>query len=241
MIIAPNGYCAYFTVETTNMTEKEKMNIPLLPDFTYRIQHEGINSNLIFFTRDNYDYFLKKYEEYSEGYWDTIGFVLMCNRYELIISVKYPVELLIKAQDDLDRISEGFYRKYIVPWAQENRLEVEGDLLDFKNLVGLLMYLEKKSSYSPENKEISSLDQVDFYYQLCSYIVTERFRRFQAAYTKAINKQLDRTGNLFSKQYNKTIMVDEKMVATHLNEVLSLKPNFGDEDFDYYVNSNSIK
>ena len=61
------------------MTEKEKMELPLLPNYTYRISHEGNNSGLIFYSKANYNYFLKKYFMYcgcprksylaSEGVW----------------------------------------------------------------------------------------------------------------------------------------------------------------------------
>ena len=54
----------------------------------YHIYNRAVGSDLLFKTDDNYQYFLKKYQEYINDYADTYAYCLLENHFHLLIRVK---------------------------------------------------------------------------------------------------------------------------------------------------------
>jgi putative transposase len=117
--------------------------LPLLPGEYYHIFNRGNNRNNIFYKKENYEYFLRKYDEYLSDFIDTYAFCLLPNHFHLLIRVK--------------------------------------DITDF----------------------ISKSDGI-------SNVVSYQFRRFFISFSQAINKQENRVGSLFQKNFKRKKIDSEK-------------------------------
>ncbi len=67
----------------------------------------------------------------------------------------------------------------------------------------MLNLLAHEPQHHIDLSQITRLDQLDFKTQLCSHIVSERFRRFMLSYAKSINKAENRTGSLMQKAFRR--------------------------------------
>lgn len=95
----------------------------------YHIYNRGNNSELIFYNKANYVYFLKKYHEYLGEIINTYTFSLLPNHFHLLVSVKEssaempPIEKVASLKED--KVSFQF-RKFFTSYAmsinkQQNR------------------------------------------------------------------------------------------------------------------------
>jgi putative transposase len=127
-----------------------KTIFPLIGGSYYHIFNRGINSQRIFFTEDNYRYFLKLLDKYLNGYIEIIAYCLLPNHFHLVI----------KAHDSL-------------------------------------------------NSEKSNIDED------IGRKISKQFRSMFIAYSLAINKQENRTGSLFEKNF-KRIEINEHEYLQYL-------------------------
>lgn len=77
------------------------------PGHIYHVYNRGNNSQTIYFTRDNYLFFLEKLRKYILPHADVLVWCLMPNHFHLMISVN-KIEVAYSEQVTLDRVSEGF-------------------------------------------------------------------------------------------------------------------------------------
>ena len=61
---------------------------PLTPGYYYHIYNRGNNREPIFFSDDNYRYFLKSYAEYIEPVAETFAYCLLPNHFHILVQIK---------------------------------------------------------------------------------------------------------------------------------------------------------
>lgn len=108
--------------------EDKETNKKFYSNNYYHIYNRGNNKEQIFFSPENYNYFLKKFDFYLSNYLDVFSYALLLNHFHFLIRVK-------------------------------------------------------------PNKTSEEL--------------TSQFRKFFISYAKSINKQLNRTGSLFQKNFKR--------------------------------------
>ena len=133
----------------------EIKEIPLEAGKFYHIYNRGNNRENLFYNNGNYEYFLRKYDNYLSDYIDTFAFCLLPNHFHLLVRVKDE----IKEQSDLKnltslekRISKQFsnlfnsYAKSIN--IQQNRVGSlfqrpfkRIEVLDTNHLANLIFYI----------------------------------------------------------------------------------------------------
>lgn len=135
---------------------------PLLPGVYYHIFNRGNNKETLFYTDENYHYFLEKYIRYLTPVLDTFAYCLLPNHFHLVVRVKTLTEIADSVRGT--------------------------DFPGFKNL---------------ESLALAGIDEDD----QVSRMVSQQFRLCFMSYAKALNKQRDRTGSLFQKNF-KRLMVE---------------------------------
>ncbi|MCF6185216.1 MAG: hypothetical protein L3J56_11480 [Bacteroidales bacterium] len=167
---------------------------PLVPDNFYHILNRGNDKTKIFFKKENYDYFLKKYDAYLSDYLITYAYCLLGNHFHLLVKLNTTAQILKKAKE-LDDIPKR-----------------------------LSKFLELGKS---DLQEIAGL------------IISNQFRKFFMSYAKAVNKQENRTGSLFQKNFERLIVENLKYL-NNLIQYIHLNPvhhNFTDDYKDYPYSS----
>ncbi len=94
---------------------------PLIPNQFYHIFNRGNNRENLFYTAENYHYFLKKYDCYLSDYLDTYAYCLLPNHFHLLVKVKdievFKVSAFLKLgqpiEDPSEIISEAFRRFFM--------------------------------------------------------------------------------------------------------------------------------
>jgi len=129
----------------------------------YHIYNRGINSENLFYTNENYRFFLKRYYEYLFDYVDTYVFCLLPNHFHLLVGVKernINVSHLKNAKH-LGNTSDAFQRLF-TSYAkainkQENR---HGSLLEkpFKRIeITSTLYLANLVFYIHANPQLHGI------------------------------------------------------------------------------------
>lgn len=80
---------------------------PICSNTFYHIYNRGNNHEKIFYTENNYYYFLKKYDEYLSSFLDTFTYCLIPNHFHF----------LIRTHNESDLISDQF-RKFFITYSQ---------------------------------------------------------------------------------------------------------------------------
>ena len=119
----------------------DKSSIKLYQNSFYHIYNRGNNRGKIFFTKQNYLYFLKQFDYYLSEYVDVFAYALIPNHFHFFIRVK-PIE-------------------------------------------------------NSDN-------------------ITLQFRKFFISYSKSINKQFDRSGSLFQKNFKRKVIEE----STYLTRII---------------------
>lgn len=162
------------------MTE---ITLPLEPNCMYHIFNRGNNKNKIFFKDENYRFFLKRYGEYMKGYVDTFAYCLLANHFHLMFRVKSLNDIELKFSEDFAEIPKNVLKK------------IDGlDLTSFENL---------------SSREILSKLEERQQFDLFSWAISEKMRRFLMSYAKAINKQEERVGSLLQKPFRRKLVETE--------------------------------
>ena len=69
---------------------------PLEEGNTYHLFNRGVNGTNIFKEKRNYEYFLKKYDEYCSPVFETFAYSLLRNHFHLLVTVKKKVIVMRK-------------------------------------------------------------------------------------------------------------------------------------------------
>ncbi|HGY54461.1 MAG TPA: hypothetical protein ENK44_02040 [Caldithrix abyssi] len=166
--------------------------VPLVSGHFYHIYNRGNNRENLFYRKENYIYFLVKYDAYLNDYLDTYAFCLLPNHFHLLVKVKDLSALEISKGDFS---SDGD----------------ENDNVRKKDLPGL--------RYPGESDAIPPRDGIAF----TDSTISQQFRKFFISYAQAINKQQNRIGSLFQKNF-KRIRVDNKKYLTNLIYYIHANP-----------------
>ena len=109
------------------MAAKEDLSIPLLPGKYYHMYNRGINRCRIFYTEENFKYFLKKYAKKMTGYFDTFAYCLLDNHFHIFVRVCDAEALIKSGLDDFGSVKLTFHKDYIMPWLQRmGLLDLDG-------------------------------------------------------------------------------------------------------------------
>jgi hypothetical protein len=155
---------------------------PLLPGVCYHIYNRGNNKENIFYQPKNYGYFLRKYKEYLLPWLDTFAYCLLPNHFHLMARVKDLEHFLVSPK-----------------FMAFSELADDPDFPSFQNLESLV---PGQRVYLSATVEMKCHEKV-------SEFISEQFRRFFMGYSKAINKQQQRTGSLFQKNFKRLVVTDE--------------------------------
>ena len=72
---------------------------PLIPDHFYHILNRGNDKTILFYTKENYNYFLKQYDSYLSEYLTTYAFCLLSNHFHLLVKLNTEREIIETAQN----------------------------------------------------------------------------------------------------------------------------------------------
>jgi len=101
--------------------------IPLQEGKYYHIYNRGNNSETLFYTEDNYKYFLNKYDKYLSEYINTYAYCLLPNHFHLLVSVKETKvisnEESNKKVQSLEHIISFQFRKFFTSYAMSINLQ----------------------------------------------------------------------------------------------------------------------
>lgn len=231
------------------MSSKSDISIPLLPNCAYHVFNRGNSEKPIFFEDDNYASFLRRFQDYTEGYIVTYAYCLLDNHYHFCIKIKSAKEILTKSlQEDKFRLDGNFLTrhvsKYVSTISDSNGIK-KGVLLqkeeDSQLVLGLvddssmyygseeahralahhiLLELEREEYTSVRFEEHPiSMKQLSFSIKLCSYLISQRMQRFFLSYAKFINKQQNRTGSLFQKTFHRKFLATDGDVRTVISYI----------------------
>jgi hypothetical protein len=230
------------------MSAHLEISLPILPDLYYHIYNRGNEKRHIFFNRDNYSYFLKKYAEYTVNYFDTYSYCLLFNHFHLLVKPKSADEILAAAKLDFETVDATFYNRYVLAWVAPKEVEQLShgrDLTVLKELLNLMSEVDGQNLQTRPGSQDTAhhpthMEQLDFKAQLCSYILSERLRRFLLSYAKSINKQQSRTGSLFQKAFHRKHVYgieDLKRVSAYIHHNVihhNVAPHYQDYPWSSY-------
>lgn len=82
-------------------------------DYLYHIFNRGVNSNLIFFNKENMSFFLKKTERYVLPFFEIYGYCLMPNHFHFILRPKSNILISSKVNTSIKGLhcEESVYSK----------------------------------------------------------------------------------------------------------------------------------
>ena len=72
--------------------------IPFLPDQYYHFYNRGNNRQPVFFERENYLFFLRRFKRFVIGYVDVIAYCLMPTHYHILVRVKQALRQISEGQ-----------------------------------------------------------------------------------------------------------------------------------------------
>lgn len=68
---------------------------PMLPGKFYHVFNRGNNRENLFYNNGNYEYFLRKYDQYLSGLLDTYAFCLLPNHFHMLVRLKEVDEIVV--------------------------------------------------------------------------------------------------------------------------------------------------
>lgn len=135
---------------------------PLQEDSYYHIFNRGNNRQQVFFTEDNYKYFLKLFDEYMSSVMSLLAYCLVDNHFHLLVKVHDEKEIHLGmssfSRDDIPKRISNQFRSFFISYSmainkQENLC---GNLFDrpFKRLEiddeDYLLYVAFYIHYNPQ-------------------------------------------------------------------------------------------
>ena len=193
---------------------------PLLPGQMFHIYNRGNEQGtLICYEQANYEYFLRKLQQYMSDYLNLYAYCILPDHYHLAAKVRPIDEVLEAATRDLKKIRKD-------AWERVKRMVEAGDKVFQEGEAVLTEGTDSESgSYLPvfRNAELPVFQKLAILSQphppyitdilpqlteagklyLAAWAVSERMRRFNLAYSKAVNKQQGRRGSLMQKPFRR--------------------------------------
>ena len=163
----------------------DKYSMPLEEGKFYHIYNQGNNKENIFYSLENYEYFLYKFDGYLSDLVEVYAYCLMPNHFHFLIRIKELREL-----ESGSSISKPAKSSRLGRFEAANNKELRE--ISFVNLPSQL--------FGIEGLEDATID--------IPKIVSNQFRLFFMSYSKSINKQLGRTGSLFRKNFKRKEITD---------------------------------
>lgn len=163
------------------------MNIPLEEDRYYHIYNRANGNEKIFVKKDNYRYFMDKYKQHISPIADTYCYCLMPNHFHFLIRIKTESEVrkaLVgksKNNQDVPSFECGAGNQHVPGFAGKQHVPGLGDLGRVRG----------------SNEE-----------QPLEKILSKQLSNFFNAYAKAFNKQQNRMGSLFIKNFKRKKIED---------------------------------
>ncbi|MGV3527677.1 MAG: transposase [Flavisolibacter sp.] len=103
---------------------------PLQTDAFYHLYNRGNNREKIFFNKENYRYFLKKFDEYLSPYLDVFAYCLLPNHFHFLIKTRETTELieltLKKGSDtllDFSIVISEVFRRFFLSYAKAIKIQ----------------------------------------------------------------------------------------------------------------------
>ena len=102
----------------------------------YHIYNRGNNGENIFYTEENYRYFLAKYSYYLEEYIETYAYCLLPNHFHLLVKVKEVASVdtrdAIPSRDGISKNVSAQFRKFFISYSQSinKQLSRHGSLFE---------------------------------------------------------------------------------------------------------------
>ena len=167
------------------MATKQDISQNLLPEHFFHIYNRGINGQVIFFTEENYRYFLQKYAEKTKAYIDTYAYCLIFNHFHILVRIKSAEEIFAAAQEDYT----------VIPKPLQKELAINGfsgTTEDFQSMIFLANH---------PDTEVRNY--------VAAWLVSNQLRRLFLGYVKAVNKSQNRHGSLLQKPFKRKSVAGE--------------------------------
>jgi len=152
----------------------------LQPEKYYHIYNRGNNGDNLFYRKSNYEYFLKKIDEYLSDFLIVHAFCLIPNHFHLLVEIKSDKEII-----------ETIFTK------EKYKKLLSKNLPDLQNDNKSARFL-KSGRFNRETDEN------------LSKILSKQFSYFFISYSKSINKQENRRGSLFEKPFKRKSINSEE-------------------------------
>jgi REP element-mobilizing transposase RayT len=160
-------------------------HLPLEKGCYYHIYNRGNNGDNIFYTPENYSYFLKRFDYYLSDYLEVYAYCLLPNHFHFLVRVK----------DEFD--SSGVSFDKTIPSLEANCTSEKRSSTSSRSGTS-----GQRTSERALIKGLKNLTGT-------SDIISELFRRLFTSYAKAINKQQTRTGSLFQKNFKRKKVISD--------------------------------
>lgn len=178
----------------------------------YHIYNRGNNSDTIFYNNGNYEYFLKKYDEYLSDYLETYSFCLLPNHFHLLVRVKdqNPARVLNSGRvimpKDISLKFSHFFNSYSQSInKQQSR---HGSLFEkpYRRIeVNSMQYLQNLVFYIHANPQLHGF--------------TDDFRTYKwSSYQRILN---DKPSKLFKKEVIEWFNDKKNFINFHLQKIES--------------------
>jgi putative transposase len=187
------------------------MNIPLEEDRYYHIYNRANGSEKIFVEKDNYRFFMDKYRQHISPIADTYCYCLMPNHFHFLIKIKTEAEVrkaLLEMKAGKQHVS-GFAARPHVPGFESGagKQHVPGFESDAgkQHVPGFESDAGKQHVPGFENLGRVCWSNEE---QPLEKILSKQLSNFFNSYSKAFNKQQNRMGSLFIKNFKRKKIED---------------------------------
>ncbi len=136
---------------------------PLVEGYYYHIYNRGNNKGNNIYIPQNYEYFLRKYDQYLSVYLETYAYCLLPNHFHLLVMVKENLGVdAIALSDGIGKIISEQFRRFFITYSQAiNKQEGRTGSLFEKNFKRIpikseryLIYLVYYIHYNPQRHSI---------------------------------------------------------------------------------------
>ena len=178
----------------------------------YHIFNQGNNRQKIFFTRDNYLFFLTKIKNHILPHADIIAWCLMPNHFHLMIYV-HTLETAVESSDGFTNSMHKNISSTALSSTTNSEIPLDTFLMNSINSGGATSSRTPTSLHKNLNKEIGIL---------------------LASYTRAINIQQQRTGSLFrDKTQAKCLTTPQGITPAFFNTPFGTQINVRIDEKEY--------
>jgi len=185
----------------------------LKPDTCYHIYNHANGFENVFNERENYRYFLEKYQEYISPVAETYSYCLMPNHFHLVVRMRKREVI-----EEIIRLNN--FRK------------VERNFSKVNSSFSKVSFNFEKAAVNYDEKTITNEEIEKF--------LSKQFSNLFSSYTQSYNKYLKRMGSLFIKNFKREPLLGKEhfineIMYTHRNPIHhGFRTNFDDWEFSSY-------